>query len=100
MLKGCHNKGIIVDSKVVVVSSQNWSGDGVQFNRDAGLIMYHPGIAQYFEKIFLYDWDSRAHQRATAERAMPVVTPLAVAGKKTRDAPAWQAIPWSDFFGD
>ena len=100
LLKGCHNKGIIVDSKVVVVSSQNWSGDGVQFNRDAGLIMYHPGIAQYFEKIFLYDWDSRAHQRATAERAMPVVTPLAAAGKKTRDVPAWQAIPWSDFYGD
>jgi phosphatidylserine/phosphatidylglycerophosphate/cardiolipin synthase-like enzyme len=100
LLKGCHNKGIIVDSKVAVVSSQNWSGDGVQFNRDAGLIMYHPAIAQYFEKIFLYDWNSRAHQKATAERAMPVVFPLAAAGKKTPGAPAWQRILWRDFHGD
>ena len=100
LLKGCHNKGIIVDSKVAVVSSQNWSGDGVQFNRDAGLIMYHPAIAQYFEKIFLYDWNSRAHQKATAERAMPVVLPLAAAGKKTPGAPAWQRILWRDFHGD
>jgi hypothetical protein len=100
LLKGCHNKGIIVDSKAVVVSSQNWSGDGVQFNRDAGLIMYHPAIAQYFEKIFLYDWNSRAHQRATAERSMPFVIPLAAAGKKTRGALAWRGIPWSDFYGD
>jgi phosphatidylserine/phosphatidylglycerophosphate/cardiolipin synthase-like enzyme len=97
ILKGCHNKGIVVDSQVAVVSSQNWSADGVQYNRDAGLILYHPGVAKYFEKIFLYDWDNRAHQRATAEKAMPLV---AGAAKKTRGTPGWQEIPWSDFHGD
>lgn len=100
LLKGCHNKGIVVDSKAAVVSSQNWSGDGVQFNRDAGLIMYHPTIAKYFEKIFLYDWNSRAHQKAAAETAMPLVTPPVAAQKKTRGMPVWQKVAWSDFHGD
>ena len=26
---GVHNKGFVMDSKVVVIGSQNWSGDGV-----------------------------------------------------------------------
>jgi hypothetical protein len=55
-----HNKGIVVDSKVVLVSSQNWSTDGVLRNRDAGLIIEHEEIAQYFEQIFLYDWANLA----------------------------------------
>lgn len=98
--RGCHNKGIVVDSKVAVVSSQNWSGDGVQFNRDAGLIMYHPTIARYFEKIFLYDWNNRARQKAAAETAMPLVTPPVTARKKTRGTSGWQKVAWSDFHGD
>jgi hypothetical protein len=51
-----HNKGIIVDSEKVVISSQNWSGDGVARNRDAGLIIYNAQAAQYFERIFKHDW--------------------------------------------
>jgi PLD-like domain len=55
-----HSKGIIVDSKVVLVSSENWSADGCLRNRDAGLIIYNPGIAQYFQAIFMADWTQRA----------------------------------------
>ncbi|MFN0018385.1 MAG: phospholipase D-like domain-containing protein [Pirellulaceae bacterium] len=98
--RGCHNKGIVIDSKVAVVSSQNWSGDGVQFNRDAGLIMYHPAIAKYYEKIFLYDWNNRARQKATAETAMPSVVPPAAARGKKRALPSLDKISWSDFHGD
>ncbi|HEY3675306.1 MAG TPA: phospholipase D-like domain-containing protein [Candidatus Tumulicola sp.] len=58
-----HNKGIIVDSSVVLVSSQNWSADGVLRNRDAGLILNDAEIAQYFEAIFLDDWSQRADQK-------------------------------------
>jgi hypothetical protein len=59
-----HNKGIVVDSEVVVVSSQNWSGDGVSRNRDAGLIVYNQEAAQYWEQIFLHDWTKMAAQQA------------------------------------
>ncbi len=51
-----HNKGIVVDSETVVVSSQNWSADGTGPNRDAGLIIYDVEAAGYFESIFLHDW--------------------------------------------
>jgi hypothetical protein len=53
---GVHNKAFVVDSSVVAVGSQNWSGDGVLRNRDATLIIEHVGAAQYFESVFLYDW--------------------------------------------
>jgi hypothetical protein len=58
-----HNKGIVVDSKTVLVSSQNWSSQGVLQNRDAGVIIGHPDIAQYFEANFLQDWQDRADVR-------------------------------------
>jgi len=63
--KGVHNKGFVVDSKVVALGSQNWSGDGVLRNRDASLIIYHDGAAQYFEKIFLHDWTTLAKHELT-----------------------------------
>jgi phosphatidylserine/phosphatidylglycerophosphate/cardiolipin synthase-like enzyme len=55
-----HNKGFVVDSKIVVVSSQNFSPSGVQFNRDAGLIIEHPDVAQYFEAVFLSDFKNKS----------------------------------------
>ncbi len=51
-----HNKGITVDSKIVMVSSQNWSAEGTLRNRDAGVIIYNEEAAAYFEQIFLHDW--------------------------------------------
>ncbi|MGA8755843.1 MAG: phospholipase D-like domain-containing protein, partial [Stellaceae bacterium] len=58
--QGVHNKGFVVDHRKTVVSSQNWSGAGVLENRDAGLIIDNATIAQYFEKIFVHDWDNVA----------------------------------------
>jgi hypothetical protein len=55
-----HNKGIVVDGQVVMVSSQNWSADGTLRNRDAGLIIRHEEAAAYFQQIFMHDWDNLA----------------------------------------
>ena len=59
-----HNKGIIVDGSAVLVSSQNWSSDGTLYNRDAGVIIYNETAAQYFQQIFLHDWNHLAIQKA------------------------------------
>jgi phosphatidylserine/phosphatidylglycerophosphate/cardiolipin synthase-like enzyme len=77
-----HNKGFVVDSAAVVVSSQNFSPAGVRTNRDAGLIIESAPIAQYFEKIFLSDWNTRSkpftakaartHTKGTAPKAAKV----------------------------
>jgi hypothetical protein len=75
---GVHNKGFIIDSKVVALGSQNWSGDGVLRNRDATLIVSNARVAQYFEKIFLQDWQTLASQQLRAEvstTAVPIAAP-------------------------
>jgi hypothetical protein len=59
---GVHNKAIIVDSKVVMLGSQNWSGEGVTTNRDASLVIEDDEVAQYYEGIFLHDWVNLASQ--------------------------------------
>jgi len=88
---GCHNKGIIVDSKIALVGSHNWSSQGVTRNRDASLIFYNADIARYFEAIFMYDWNTLAYQVAATETAMPVVS-AKVAGATY--------MPWSDYYED
>ena len=62
-----HNKGIIVDGKTVLVSSQNWSTDGTLYNRDAGVVIHDTTSAQYFQQIFLHDWDHLAQKRAASD---------------------------------
>jgi phosphatidylserine/phosphatidylglycerophosphate/cardiolipin synthase-like enzyme len=64
-----HNKGFVVDSQTVVVSSQNFSPAGIRLNRDAGLIIESEGIAKYFGPIFLSDWNQRGKRFAPAEAA-------------------------------
>jgi phosphatidylserine/phosphatidylglycerophosphate/cardiolipin synthase-like enzyme len=51
-----HNKGFVVDSDLVVVSSQNFSPAGVSENRDAGVVLKSKEIAGYFAPIFNADW--------------------------------------------
>jgi phosphatidylserine/phosphatidylglycerophosphate/cardiolipin synthase-like enzyme len=58
--KSVHNKGFVVDSKIAVVSSQNFSPAGIEENRDAGVILENAAIARYFEAVFQSDWDTRA----------------------------------------
>lgn len=92
---GIHNKGIVRDGEQVLVSSQNWSGDGFLRNRDAGLIIENREIAQYFAAIFDDDWTVRARD------------PFETAGLAAMIAPPGASPPagmvrmsWADFFGD
>jgi hypothetical protein len=80
--RGCHTKGIIIDSSEVMLGSQNLTNEGSLFNRDASLLVRDPEVAAYFEKIFLFDWDTLATQEvdeivggvrlARADEATPV----------------------------
>ena len=72
---GVHNKGIVVDSKIAVVGSHNWSSNGTIDNRDASLIFFHTGIAKYFEKIFLHDWTRLASPDGGATPRMRIANP-------------------------
>lgn len=60
----CHTKGIIVDSSGVLLGSHNLTNEGSLYNRDASLLVRDERVAEYFEKIFLYDWETLATQEA------------------------------------
>ena len=85
--------------RAVLVSSQNYSADGVRFNRDAGLLIRHADVAAYFEKIFLHDWENRTSQRIAGEAgAMPLVAEVAAERAAARGAA--ETISWDEFYGD
>jgi hypothetical protein len=58
--KGNHNKGILIDDKITVVGSHNWTGQGTTENRDASLIIRDSEVTAYYTKIFLHDWIHRS----------------------------------------
>jgi phosphatidylserine/phosphatidylglycerophosphate/cardiolipin synthase-like enzyme len=67
VMSNTHTKGIIVDSEVVMIGSHNWSNAGVQFNRDASLVIYDEGVAHYYEDVFLHDWERRTKKKHEEE---------------------------------
>ena len=77
-----HNKGFVIDSSIAVVSSQNFSPAGVQDNRDAGLILENSDIAQYFEKVFLSDWNFGSQPAATHIKPLSSTSPSKRANAK------------------
>jgi phosphatidylserine/phosphatidylglycerophosphate/cardiolipin synthase-like enzyme len=56
-IKQIHNKGVIVDDSRVLVSSINWNSNSPNFNREAGVIIDHNGVARYFLEVFEDDWN-------------------------------------------
>lgn len=51
-----HNKGMIIDKKIALVSSINWNENSVKNNREIGLIL--KGDVSYFVDLFQKDFDS------------------------------------------
>ncbi|MHA1136197.1 MAG: phospholipase D-like domain-containing protein [Candidatus Thorarchaeota archaeon] len=51
-----HNKGIIADGRIVLISSINYSDNSIENNREAGVIIEHEGVAQWFQEVYDFDW--------------------------------------------
>jgi phosphatidylserine/phosphatidylglycerophosphate/cardiolipin synthase-like enzyme len=54
----CHNKGVIVDNSVVLISSINWSFEAANENREAGVIIFDTSVAGFFVDVFAWDWQN------------------------------------------
>lgn len=52
-----HNKGMVVDNKICLISSINWGENSVRNNREIGIIIYDKNASVYFHNIFEYDWN-------------------------------------------
>ena len=88
-----HNKEIVVDGETVLVSSANWSGDGVLRNRNAGVIIHDKEIASFYQNVFLYDWDNRANSYIEDD------PPVTIAGPDAETPPGMVRISWRDYYG-
>ncbi|MDO5844233.1 MAG: phospholipase D-like domain-containing protein [Methanocorpusculum sp.] len=51
-----HNKGVISDGRYVLISSINWNYNSPNNNREAGVIIESEEAAEYFTKVFNYDF--------------------------------------------
>ncbi|HTJ93018.1 MAG TPA: phospholipase D-like domain-containing protein [Pararobbsia sp.] len=78
-----HNKGFVIDSKIAVVSSQNFSPAGVEQNRDAGVILESEALAQWYGQVFTHDLENLAK---------PFVKPDAVARKPANTVKSTKAV--------
>jgi len=90
-----HNKGFLIDDKTVVVSSQNFSPDGIELNRDAGLILEGADIAAYFGGAFNSDWSATkpmsVHTK-TSTKAQPKTAKKAAVPTKAKRKPKKKAV--------
>jgi phosphatidylserine/phosphatidylglycerophosphate/cardiolipin synthase-like enzyme len=51
-----HNKLLIIDGKVVIISSVNFSENAFLNNREAGMVIQNTEVATYYTTIFESDW--------------------------------------------
>jgi cardiolipin synthase A/B len=77
-LEKIHNKGVIVDGKRVLVSSINWNSNSPHFNREAGVIIDHPGVARYFLTVFEDDWNGSVKSPEPKTDYLKIVIVVAV----------------------
>jgi hypothetical protein len=93
--RGCHTKGLIVDGKQVMLGSHNLTNTGALYNRDASLRVRDLEVAQYFEQIFLYDFDVLAQQEADE-----LVGGMRLAGVNEATPPGFRRVNLSEVFAD
>jgi phosphatidylserine/phosphatidylglycerophosphate/cardiolipin synthase-like enzyme len=51
-----HNKGIIIDDEIVIITSTNFTDTSIMENRECGLVIKNKTVANYFLRIFDTDW--------------------------------------------
>ena len=73
-----HNKGMIVDGSRVLVSSINWNSNSPNFNREAGVVIDHPGVAAYFSRVFEDDWNPAVKSPGTPTDYLKIAVALVV----------------------
>ena len=94
MQAGCHTKGIVIDSKTVLLGSHNFTNEGVLVNRDASLLIHNDDIAQYYERVFLHDWE-RMSKDTLREEAVPIPVGTPGAEAALADGETYVRVPWS-----
>jgi phosphatidylserine/phosphatidylglycerophosphate/cardiolipin synthase-like enzyme len=51
-----HNKGMLIDGHITLISSINWDQNAIQRNREAAVALDSPQAFSFYESIFAHDW--------------------------------------------
>ncbi len=95
----CHTKGIVIDSDIAVLGSQNWTAAGTGPNRDASLVIWHKTANAYFARVFEYDWSQLARGGARiAEAAAPLR--VVSAGDEAPVPAGYRRVSLAEFLGE
>ena len=71
-LSQTHNKLVIIDSKLILISSINFSENGFTNNREAGMIIINSKATDHFKSIFENDWNDGEIASATTSTGAPL----------------------------
>lgn len=52
-----HNKGVIIDDEITLISSINWTQTSITRNREAAVEISCPVAANYYSQLFWRDWN-------------------------------------------
>lgn len=91
-LKKIHAKGIIVDDREVFVGSINWTENSFKGNREVGVIVTHPEVADYYGDLFRRDWAASRIYRVDAAKKLVVRATPSKKGKPLRRAKKGQTL--------
>ena len=96
-LSATHNKLVIIDNKVILISSINFGENAFTNNREAGMVIQNANAASYFTSVFDSDW-------ADGEQPIPIQRvreerPTISRPKQLTGFPSHTNIPRANFTG-
>jgi hypothetical protein len=82
-----HNKGMLIDGQLTLISSINWDENSIQHNREAAVAITSPDVNAHYEALFASDWQVSGGSAPLTEQKA-AVAPVAFAAEALKDCPA------------
>ena len=86
-----HSKYAVVDSRTVIITSENWREQSFGGNRGWGIIVENEGYAEYMRNIFLSDHDISRYDVFSLKEIYPDAAPVSVPQYKMIQRPYYES---------
>ncbi len=92
-LEKIHNKGFIIDGEKVLISSVNGSENSPVNNREAGILIESPAVAEFYRDVWHWNWHMGKDENGNAQpRKEPVISEVMYDPAGTESAEEWVEI--------
>lgn len=98
-LANTHNKLVIIDEKVILISSINFGESAFANNREAGMVIQSETAADYFKNIFESDWEDGEPPSLTTVQSTNNLDSQRTPPKVQQDYTSHTDIPDTNFTG-